>query len=110
MIAGMDLFSGNVIIDTTDEDTMLDGIARNYETGVMRRHLTGGWQQQLQDWVAAKLALGETDILADAMPQFERIMLETALDHTHGHKQEAARLLGWGRNTLTRKLKELDIP
>ena len=72
--------------------------------------LTGGWQQQLQDWVAAKLALGETDILADAMPQFERIMLETALDHTHGHKQEAARLLGWGRNTLTRKLKELDIP
>ena len=37
-------------------------------------------------------------------------MLETALEHTHGHKQEAARLLGWGRNTLTRKLKELDIP
>jgi two-component system nitrogen regulation response regulator GlnG len=36
-------------------------------------------------------------------------MLETALDHTHGHKQEAARLLGWGRNTLTRKLKELDL-
>ena len=37
-------------------------------------------------------------------------MLETALEHTRGHKQEAARLLGWGRNTLTRKLKELDIP
>ncbi|MGL4352710.1 MAG: nitrogen regulation protein NR(I) [Aeromonas popoffii] len=71
--------------------------------------LSGGWQQQLQDWVASKLALGETDILADALPQFERIMLETALDHTHGHKQEAARLLGWGRNTLTRKLKELDL-
>jgi two-component system nitrogen regulation response regulator GlnG len=71
---------------------------------------SGGWQQQLQDWVAAKLALGETDILADALPQFERIMLETALEHTRGHKQEAARLLGWGRNTLTRKLKELDIP
>jgi two-component system, NtrC family, nitrogen regulation response regulator GlnG len=71
--------------------------------------LAGGWQQQLRDWVAAKLALGEIDILADAMPQFERIMLETALEHTHGHKQEAARLLGWGRNTLTRKLKELDF-
>ncbi|MGN5180969.1 nitrogen regulation protein NR(I) [Aeromonas veronii] len=71
--------------------------------------LPGCWQQQLQEWVASKLALGETDILADAMPQFERIMLETALEHTHGHKQEAARLLGWGRNTLTRKLKELDL-
>ncbi len=71
--------------------------------------MPGCWQQQLQEWVASKLVLGETDILADAMPQFERIMLETALEHTHGHKQEAARLLGWGRNTLTRKLKELDL-
>ncbi|MGL4251726.1 MAG: nitrogen regulation protein NR(I) [Aeromonas sp.] len=71
--------------------------------------LPGDWQQQLQAWVTAKLVQGEIDILADALPQFERIMLETALEHTHGHKQEAARLLGWGRNTLTRKLKELDI-
>ena len=44
------------------------------------------------------------------MIEFERVMLNTALRHTHGHKQEAARRLGWGRNTLTRKLKELDIP
>ena len=50
MIAGMDLFSGNVIIDTTDEETILDGIARNYETGVMRRHLTGGWQHLVEFW------------------------------------------------------------
>lgn len=43
------------------------------------------------------------------MPEFEKILLETALEFTHGHKQEAARLLGWGRNTLTRKLKSLNI-
>jgi two-component system nitrogen regulation response regulator GlnG len=36
-------------------------------------------------------------------------MLQTALEYTQGHKQDAAKLLGWGRNTLTRKLKELDI-
>jgi len=40
---------------------------------------------------------------------FEKIMLERALHYTHGHKQEAAKRLGWGRNTLTRKLKELNI-
>jgi two-component system nitrogen regulation response regulator GlnG len=67
------------------------------------------WQDQLQQWIAQKLARGEVDILAEALPEFERIMLNTALQHTHGHKQEAARLLGWGRNTLTRKLKELDM-
>jgi two-component system, NtrC family, nitrogen regulation response regulator GlnG len=32
-----------------------------------------------------------------------------ALKQTHGHRQEAAKLLGWGRNTLTRKLKELGM-
>ena len=86
---------------------LLTPITHNAEPG--QPAMPGCWQQQLQEWVASKLALGETDILADAMPQFERIMLETALEHTHGHKQEAARLLGWGRNTLTRKLKELDL-
>jgi two-component system nitrogen regulation response regulator GlnG len=36
-------------------------------------------------------------------------LLESALEATNGRKQEAAGLLGWGRNTLTRKLKELGI-
>ncbi|RKF22200.1 nitrogen regulation protein NR(I) [Alginatibacterium sediminis] len=69
----------------------------------------GHWQDLLKTWVEAQLREGETALLDDALPEFEKIMLTTALEHTHGHKQEAARLLGWGRNTLTRKLKELDV-
>ncbi len=99
--------SGQEVLVSDLPTELLTPITSTAEPG--QPALSGGWQQQLQDWVAAKLALGETDILADALPQFERIMLETALEHTHGHKQEAARLLGWGRNTLTRKLKELDL-
>lgn len=67
------------------------------------------WRSQLKTWTAQQLASGQSDILSEAMPDFERIMLETALEYTRGHKQDAAKLLGWGRNTLTRKLKELDI-
>src|SRR2546430_11179218 len=37
--------------------------------------------------------------------QFERVLIRAALKRTHGHRQEAARLLGWGRNTLTRDRK-----
>ena len=44
-----------------------------------------------------------------AVPEFERIMIETALNHTGGRKRDASILLGWGRNTLTRKIKELDM-
>ena len=65
------------------------------------------WQTALASWVDEKLASGESNILTEVQPAFEKILLETALKHTQGHKQEAAKRLGWGRNTLTRKLKEL---
>jgi two-component system nitrogen regulation response regulator GlnG len=44
-----------------------------------------------------------------ALPALERILIETALEQTAGRRQDAARLLGWGRNTLTRKIKELRL-
>ena len=40
---------------------------------------------------------------------FERAMIEVALAQTQGRKRDAAELLGWGRNTLTRKMKDLDM-
>ena len=67
------------------------------------------WQAALSDWMDQQLAQGSNAILDTAMPEFEKIMLERALLFTQGHKQDAAKKLGWGRNTLTRKLKELDI-
>ncbi len=67
------------------------------------------WQAALSDWMDQQLALGSSAILDTAMPEFEKIMLERALLFTQGHKQDAAKKLGWGRNTLTRKLKELEI-
>jgi len=67
------------------------------------------WTRHLQRTVEHYLSLGDHDILHKLGDDFERILLTTALQHTDGHKQEAARRLGWGRNTLTRKLKELGI-
>lgn len=77
------------------------------ETDPEQQYDTSSWQTLLGDWAKNSLNKGEQNLLAHALPQFERILLEVALEHTHGHKQEAAKLLGWGRNTLTRKLKEL---
>ncbi|MFA7518010.1 nitrogen regulation protein NR(I) [Shewanella sp.] len=67
------------------------------------------WQSALTEWIDQKLSEGNSDLLTEVQPAFERILLETALRHTQGHKQEAAKRLGWGRNTLTRKLKELSM-
>ncbi len=70
---------------------------------------TDTWQTLLEQWAREQLQSGAVGILDIATPVFEKIMLQEALAYTHNHKQEAARLLGWGRNTLTRKLKELCI-
>ncbi|PSW03393.1 nitrogen regulation protein NR(I) [Photobacterium lipolyticum] len=67
------------------------------------------WHQALQRWAKSELQQGNQNLLGEALPEFEKILLETALEYTRGHKQEAAKLLGWGRNTLTRKLKELNM-
>ena len=59
--------------------------------------------------VRSNLAAGKVALLDQTTPEFETVMIETALEHTGGRKQDAARLLGWGRNTLTRKIKELGL-
>jgi two-component system nitrogen regulation response regulator GlnG len=75
------------------------------ETGTM----TSNWSQALASWAQARLLSGGAPLLDDAMPEFERTLIREALKATQGGRQEAAKLLGWGRNTLTRKLKELGM-
>jgi two-component system nitrogen regulation response regulator GlnG len=67
------------------------------------------WTQLLEEWARQELNLGHKAILDQATPEFERTMIDVALKHTIGRRRDAAVLLGWGRNTLTRKIKELDI-
>ncbi|MBL4761957.1 MAG: nitrogen regulation protein NR(I) [Gammaproteobacteria bacterium] len=70
---------------------------------------TGNWETQLKTWAEQQLLSGNQPLLASALPMFERIVLAAALKHSGGHKQEAAKILGWGRNTVTRKIKELGL-
>ena len=67
------------------------------------------WESTLRHWVKSNLLRGETGLLGNVLPEFERILIEEALQQTGGRRSEAAKLLGWGRNTLTRKIKSLDL-
>src|ERR1700691_1969554 len=67
------------------------------------------WTSALATWADRQALSPPRPLLDDALPAFERTLIRVALRHTQGHRQEAARLLGWGRNTLTRKLKELGM-
>ena len=67
------------------------------------------WQTTLAEWARRELDGGRDAILSDALPAFETTMIRVALEKTGGRKRDAANLLGWGRNTLTRKLADLGI-
>ena len=68
------------------------------------------WSSGLARWAEHQLEKGaRQSLLASALPEFEKALIRTALARARGHRQEAAKLLGWGRNTLTRKIKELGL-
>ena len=72
------------------------------------RSLGGNWQALFKQWAMQKALSGQEGVLSEVIPEVEELLMEVALEKTAGKRQEAAKLLGWGRNTLTRKLKESD--
>jgi two-component system, NtrC family, nitrogen regulation response regulator GlnG len=67
------------------------------------------WEHALAGWADRHVLTGKRPLLDQALPAMERILIRAALKRTQGHRQDAAKLLGWGRNTLTRKLKDLGM-
>ena len=73
------------------------------------------WIRNLASWAEHQLAIGRLEnndrqtLLAIALPEFERTLIRAALTSSNGRRQEAAQLLGWGRNTLARKIHDLDM-
>lgn len=68
------------------------------------------WTQGLAVWARAQLQQAKREpLLSYALPELERVLIQVAMQHSAGRRQDAAKLLGWGRNTLTRKIKELGL-
>ena len=70
---------------------------------------SSNWQENLGREVSKILLTGEVNIFKDYTNIFEKELIIQALKYTKGRKVEAAKLLGIGRNTITRKIKELEI-
>ena len=68
------------------------------------------WTNSLATWAERQISKNKGGPLLDAaLPEFEKTLIQIALVQTKGHRQDAAKLLGWGRNTLTRKMKSLQL-
>ena len=68
------------------------------------------WTQSLAYWAERELgSTNQSPLIEAALPEFEKTLIRIALDQAQGHRQQAAKLLGWGRNTLTRKIRSLNL-
>ena len=98
-----------VTVMAPGRDIHVDDLPPELRESVISERTYSDWETGLFNWINSNIESGGTDLLGEALPKFERIMIEAALQKTGGKRQEASKLLGWGRNTLTRKIKELDL-
>ncbi len=96
-----------------DVDALPEGLEQGLEqanSGSVVSAAPLDWEHALADW--ARFALSNTDEeapLGGVQTRCERVLLQVALEHCDNRRSDAAQLLGWGRNTVTRKLKELRL-
>ena len=73
------------------------------------RKAAADWVEALGNEVEGQLGRGESSIMDQLVRDFEKTLISKALARTGGRRIEAANILGMGRNTITRKIAELDI-
>jgi len=95
--------SGDVMTSFTDSQEVSASVSYPTSSG------TGKWDQQLHMIAKKMLEDGRENVFQELLQQFEKSVIEAALETTRGRKVEAAERLGIGRNTITRKLHELGI-
>jgi len=98
-----------VTVMAAGRDIHVDDLPPELRDSVNSERTYSDWEAGLFNWINSNIESGGTDLLSEALPKFERTMIKAALQQTGGKRQEAAKLLGWGRNTLTRKIKELGL-
>ncbi|MCK5813963.1 MAG: nitrogen regulation protein NR(I) [Cocleimonas sp.] len=105
----LDNISRWLMVMATGHEITLDDLPADLKEEMEYSVVQTGWESKLKQDIQQRLERGELRILDQLTPLFEGIALKVALEKTAGKKKEAADLLGWGRNTLTRKMKELGL-
>ena len=101
-----------ITVMATGREVMIDDLPPELREDGEQESDSENWEKSLRTWASRRLAQingGDPGLLDTAVPRFERIMIEAALKQTGGRKRDASILLGWGRNTLTRKINELGM-
>jgi two-component system nitrogen regulation response regulator GlnG len=87
-----------------------EDIPKDLGGNIPAQRATQEWTRSLASWAEQQVsAEGAEPLLDKALPELEKTLIQVAMSKTNGHKKAAAKLLGWGRNTLARKMKLLKL-
>ena len=67
------------------------------------------WHIGLYRNIGMEIDNGSREVYGTIIQDVEKTLITSALNHTKNRKIDAAKILGIGRNTITRKIKELSI-
>ena len=70
---------------------------------------SSSWEDGMQNWLKNVSMNIESGLSEIAITKIEKMLIRTALEKSNGKKNDAAQILGWGRNTLSKKMKEHGI-
>lgn len=74
-----------------------------------RQQASANWIGQYRSWIQQQLQQNNEIKIRESIHMIEKTLLQTLLKHFDGHRQKTAKVLGWGRNTVTRKIKSYDL-
>ncbi|WP_042301084.1 nitrogen regulation protein NR(I) [Paraburkholderia kururiensis] len=89
--------------------TVQPALAAAVPAGIPAPPPVSAWESGLRTEVARLLRENSADVMDELSRRFEAAVIREALDFTRGRKVEAAERLGIGRNTITRKIQELNL-
>ena len=72
----------------------------------INRPVSNDWLESVQYSIIDDIQSGSNNLFEKYINKLEKILINTVLEKTNNRRINAAKLLGIGRNTLTRKLKE----
>jgi two-component system nitrogen regulation response regulator GlnG len=94
---------------TPTQNVKVEDLAEEIKDNQMIEAPSSSWEDGFNSWVKNIALSVEKDLLDIVNPKIEKIIIKAALEKANGKKNEASILLGLGRNTLAKKIKELGI-
>ena len=94
---------------TPTQNVKVEDLPEEIKDNQMIEAPSSSWEDGFNSWVKNVALSVEKDLLDIVNPKIEKIIIKAALKKANGKKNEASILLGLGRNTLAKKIKELGI-